>query len=591
MGYKKVCIPLYHKEEAIGILKVISTRTSDSSILDEKDFKLNKFQIENPDTETPIQICDLGNGPIIMLLEETQYQIVFKSSSDYTGIKIIPFVQNKINSEFKVLETEFKTEKTGILNFGSYAGKSFFDVEVDGKNSKKVSFEVRSKKIDYNNEYIKMLSYLSMAISGILFYQNSPLFQKHYFNNKSRKTFYEDYIFLEYLFLEENLPYAYEYIRKNIYTNLKEDLETVPTAFASNLGYAGMVNIICNPESLYETDETPFNWPQSMKNFVPDNITQPFYEESVDTPENRLLKYFLELLDMLIQKLKIEVNNEFSNNLIKDRLGIFEDKIQEYLSDGWLEDVSNLDQVPMNSQVLQKKEGYRDIFKYYLNFDFGFRPVWKEMDDLIDGYERKLNELYELWCYFKLLKIMEKLSRQKIDYNDIFYVDYSSWSIELKKGLNSIQEFYIGVENQKIKVKLAYNLSFSRKNNLKSYSLGLKPDYTLIIDINGEKKLLHFDAKYKSKGITENDELYRKKIYKEEDVHKMHTYKDAILNSLGSYVIYPGNGNSVIFPQGSSEIPSVGAFPLTPGNSFKQEEELANHIFKFIEEIYNELKN
>ena len=62
--------------------------------------------------------------------------------------------------------------------------------------------------------------------------------------------------------------------------------------------------------------------------------------------------------------------------------------------------------------------------------------------------------------------------------------------------------------------------------------------------------------------------------YKNEDVYKMHTYKDAINNTEGAYVIYPGDKDVEIFKEKEKLIPSVGAFPLTPGNSKEQEEEL-----------------
>ena len=58
-------------------------------------------------------------------------------------------------------------------------------------------------------------------------------------------------VFLEYLFLDENLSYAYEYIRKNVFVNLKENLESVPTSFAANIGYSGIVNMVCNPNKIY----------------------------------------------------------------------------------------------------------------------------------------------------------------------------------------------------------------------------------------------------------------------------------------------------------------------------------------------------
>ena len=67
-----------------------------------------------------------------------------------------------------------------------------------------------------------------------------------------------------------------------------------------------------------------------MQNYVPNRITQSSYEESVDTPENRLLKYFLEAIDSLIERLLSEFKQ---NNYFNDRLLIFENIISDYLSD------------------------------------------------------------------------------------------------------------------------------------------------------------------------------------------------------------------------------------------------------------------
>ena len=51
-----------------------------------------------------------------------------------------------------------------------------------------------------------------------------------------------------------------------------------------------------------------------------------------------------------------------------------------------------MDYVPLNSQLLQKKEGYRDILEYYLMFEFGFMMNWSEVTTEFKGNEKKLFE-------------------------------------------------------------------------------------------------------------------------------------------------------------------------------------------------------
>ncbi|MEN6551325.1 MAG: nuclease domain-containing protein, partial [Methanobacterium sp.] len=122
-----------------------------------------------------------------------------------------------------------------------------------------------------------------------------------------------------------------------------------------------------------------------------------------------------------------------------------------------------------------------------------------------------------------------------------------------------------------------------------SYSLNLRPDYTLRIKKGSDYHLIHFDAKYRSDIIIEDTDIDKrdkeeeeKRVYKNADIYKMHTYKDAIIGSLGAYVLYPGT-EPKIFPENPiSILPSVGAFPLTPGSMNSKE---AEEIEKFIKDI------
>ncbi|HHT18826.1 MAG TPA: hypothetical protein GXZ72_04640, partial [Methanobacterium sp.] len=78
-----------------------------------------------------------------------------------------------------------------------------------------------------------------------------------------------------------------------------------------------------------------------------------------------------------------------------------------------------------------------------------------------------------------------------------------------------------------------------------------------------------------------------KKKFKYGDLYKMHTYKDAILKTEGAYVLYPGDDRKIFEVNENEPIPSVGAFPLTPGKNGLEEEELTLFLKAVIKNIIN----
>lgn len=101
-----------------------------------------------------------------------------------------------------------------------------------------------------------------------------------------------------------------------------------------------------------------------------------------------------------------------------------------------------------------------------------------------------------------------------------------------------------------------------------SYSHTLRPD--IVIVKNGRK--LMFDAKYKGDRpgfYCEGDDGTIQR-WKEEDIDKMHAYRDAILGAKGSFILYPGT-QDIFYPHhaGDSCIDGVGALSLRPGEGVK----------------------
>jgi len=65
----------------------------------------------------------------------------------------------------------------------------------------------------------------------------------------------------------------------------------------------------------------------------------------------------------------------------------------------------------------------------------------------------------------------------------------------------------------------------------------------------------------------------------------MHTYKDAILETQGAYILYPGDEDAVFRVEEDKPIPSVGAFPLTPGKDGGEKEEMEKFLIGVIKTV------
>lgn len=563
----------------------------------------NIFQTSVPGNLIPIEFlynCSELRYPRLMLLEETDYQILFKSEYDIdvlNGDAVLPELAKGVSTHNVLFDKWLldENEKTfrGILNFCSYVGKSYLDVVIDGQQSIKIPFEVRSKKIGYIDQYPAMIGDISEICSGLMLDKDSPLYQELQFSGEHRLTYYEDYMFLEYIFSPEHLPLAYEIIRKNPCRRLETEEEEIPSALASNIGYSDLIEIVTGSDEFVAVQPELARQFSQFNGLFPANISQPSQRDDVDVPENQLVKDLLLSLDGMVNTL-LESSSAIEDGYAKERLSEFNDTIQSFLSDEWLSDVNHLQFIPTNSQVLQKKEGYMELFQYHLNLNLSFKFRWREFEDSIKGYNQKLSLLYEYWCFLELVKVLSRLSGTQTKYDDLFQLDADGWSVRLKRGAKSIKDFFVNVGEQKIRVSLMYNRSFSRRTNdgFNSYTFAFRPDYTLCIDTGLNAFLIHFDAKYRSdkeERTTDDPNEGQQEVvrtYWEDDVCKMHTYKDAILKTEGAYIFYPGSGDADIFRvDASKEIPSVGAFSLTPGRSDNE----CNRLELFIKSILNKV--
>ena len=523
------------------------------------------------DNRTPIQFYKNSENNInIMLLEEFKYILSFESKNKKLDLDIF---HSLLKFDETVLEL-FPHTYNGFLSFGSYVGKSFIDIYKNNKSIFKIPFEVRSRKIDYASEYAAMIGDLSKYSQQLIYESRSPLFQSFEINDLDEKIGYEEFMLLEYLFKDENLPSTIEYLSRNLYSALTDTVEEVPTSFASNVNPNDLIDVFSNSDNLIKTNDTNSIWHTQTKGYVPLRINETKYVDNIDVPENRFYKNFLESIDSLIKQMLKKAPQGY----IRDQLLIYKETISAYLTQRYFKDIGLMDYVPLNSQLLQKKEGYRDILQYYLMFELGFRLNWSEITDEFKGNEKKLFELYECWVYFELVEIIKELCDSTIDFNDIFTASPDKMTISLKEGI--VKRFDFSLDGKDISIDLLYNKTFNKKqSDYRSYSVDLRPDYSLIINVDGSRYILHFDAKYK---LNIEDESF-----KNQDIVKMHAYKDAISDTIGAYVLYPGEKDKVYYENIDKKLESVGAFPLRPGDNLYNRRKISEFIYNKIFDLSN----
>ena len=220
----------------------------------------------------------------------------------------------------------------------------------------------------------------------------------------------------------------------------------------------------------------------------------------------------------------------------------------------------------------------------------------------LGGELKPVWHLYQIWCCIQLVKSTNVACGRPEDESIEKIFAVSDWRSDIRSGKKPIVSWSVNAESGPVSVDLFYNKEFNSsatKNGMwdGSYSLAYYPDISIAINSRLGKNWLHFDAKYRvdRKSFVSSARADRAKSG---DIEKMHTYRDALLGTRGSYVLYPSTDAEVkIFIRHADEgyresnsLPSIGAFPLHPGDGQRAADQRQN-LSDFIIEAISALSN
>jgi len=309
------------------------------------------------------------------------------------------------------------------------------------------------------------------------------------------------------------LEQALQIILASPHRLLTVEREHLPIYRATQVDLDSIYAMLTHPEQLAPT-RAQFSLAQKLRGYAPRHIFQDTPTETLDTPENRFVKHFLDLLFVWSERL---LDHPLFRNRDAKALREVHDFLAMAKQNPLFDDVSEMTLFPTTSTVLLKRDGYRELLQLYREFNLSRMPIWRAVQDAIDA--RDVAKLYEYWCLFKLAQELERICGKAI-----FKFNFTTEGA-LSEG-KIVAEFADGS-------KLAYNRHFGQGNKA-SYSVAIQPDF-VFEDTHGMRVI--FDAKFRFDASASEPEG---RTAKDADILKMNGYKDA-LHARAAFVIYPND--------------------------------------------------
>ena len=527
----------------------------------------------------------------LRLLENTTYNWEFFESKDgklaVTKEGDLPKIVSSVSNSTRAgVRWEVDNRQSrGQFNFSNFLGSGWLDTGLGGR----LRFEVISAKIGYETQYLALLRDLTDKSIALLFDASAPTSAK--FTVDAEKVQQND---LEaFLLLSSSLPLSelqrsMTFIRAQPHSQLESDVRWLPVGLANGL-YA------------VEDPIGRIRWSRDSATGRrnPHEVLDRKRTDSLDTPPNRLVKRALERFLSLASR--VRNSSDQYGQRIASEAGAMEVELRNQLASGLMKSIRPLTRIPFENQVLQRREGYSQIFGAWIASGSALSVRDIKSGGLLSpsAENRQVPDLYEYWLFFFLADAIEGLpgasNIHKEYVNELNLEGKVSIALAYKDTPRLIVRCKVGAAEMYL--ALYYNRTFKKGSGYTSYSLSLRPDYTVeclpvrpgedflnsrkLAALSGEITYVHFDAKFRIRNLDlskagdnddEQEAAGRDEIAKPEDIYKMHTYNEAIRGTAASVILFPGDrsdgsGLHNSYSKYKELIPGVGALSIPPGDS------------------------
>jgi predicted component of viral defense system (DUF524 family) len=542
----------------------------------------------------------------IQLTEGCTYEYEFSDSA-------IGFKEDSKNNKIVTFSKFGRNKGTLVPNI--YVGTHSLEIE---DSDSKLPIEVRSIKSEYRSDYRYMIESITEQCTELVMQIDSPISQ-HFEPDFDidGKTLYQRFSFVKALMDSQEFEEAVQLIISNPTTTWHTAEESKDIRRIKRFNPRNIRQIIGGGHRMQIPHDHPLYQSHGLPS-LPHQVKAYRKVESVDTAENRFVKRALE--EFLFYCEHCEAKFEKYSRAKSEAQGL-SNKLRNLLNLSFFREISRPTSLKLNSPVLQRRSGYREVLSAWLKFPLAAKLTWRGGDDVYDVGKRDVAVLYEYWLFFTLLDLLSEIFEiEPRSIQQLVRYEMGNLSLSLRQGSSIALKGVHRKQSRGLNIQFSYNRSFGGGREYPapgSYTTTLRPDFTLSIwpeqiasareaEIQELITHIHFDAKYKINNFyelissskeeilteEENDQLIKEEIeetvkgtYKNQDLLKMHAYKDAIRRTGGAYVLYPGEGREEPFRGFHEIVPGLGAFVVKPNIESRRQDHLRAFIMNVVEHL------
>ncbi|MEM1009375.1 MAG: DUF2357 domain-containing protein, partial [Myxococcota bacterium] len=426
------------------------------------------------------------------------------------------------------------------VHFRDFVGRAWLtlwlrtDVPEEPEQVLSVPLEVRSRKLNYEDEYGLLLEDLMRHGIELLLDRRSPVgFPIHLVDTRRSDNAIEHLWVYKTLLRQPRFVQALQQIATNPRKIRRAQERWRATSTARRRPAIQLFRGIQRAQPLMPVQRRPDASCTSQTMWLPLRFPERSWVDSWDCLENRFVSWLYAEMTRRLNDLRQSFSTRQAAHLKREAEQLLAQVrlhfghlpfFYEMNGPEWQRSIQKMRPASFSgsASTLSAQPGYGALWAWSVELDAALGLSWPALRMLLYGPLREMSRLYEYWAFVILWRALCRVAEPCSAHTPWLTLDAHADSSTLLRGVPSGLHF----RYKSLELGLFYQFRFIPGTQIgQSYSVPLTPDFSLFLFRDAQPwKVLCFDAKYRTQS----------------SLDKMHAYRDALHAVEGVYLLHPG---------------------------------------------------